>query len=256
VDPEGPIFGWYHQERFGLCPGTNLSVPRIGAVISYDGGASFQDLGIVLSSGDPLECRSQNGYFAGGHGDFTVVLDRHRNYFYFYFSNYSGPTETQGVVAARMPFDSRWSPTGSVQKYYQGEWSEPGLGGRMTPVFPAQVSWQRPDTDSFWGPSLHWNTYLESWVMLLNRSCCSPGFPQQAIWTSFGKDLSKPESWTKPDKILDNTGWYPQVMGFGDRGTDRLAGKVARLYIYGHSRWEVVFEKPEPAPDPPPPPEQ
>lgn len=215
VDPDGPIFGWYHQERFGLCPGTNLSVPRIGAVISYDGGASFYDMGIVLSSGEAIDCRSQNGYFAGGHGDFTVIPDRQREFFYIFFTNYGGPVETQGVVAARMPFTSRWSPLGAVRKYFQGEWAEPGLGGRTTPVFPAKVSWQRPDTNSFWGPSLHWNTFLDSFVMLINRSCCTPGFPQKAIWTSFNADLSKPESWTKPSKILEDIGWYPQVIGLG-----------------------------------------
>ena len=37
VDPAGVILGWYHQEHFGLCPGSNLSVPQIGAAISYDG---------------------------------------------------------------------------------------------------------------------------------------------------------------------------------------------------------------------------
>ena len=150
-----------------------------------------------------------------------------------------------------MPFESRWSPDGAVRKYYQGGWSEPGIQGRTTPVFQAKVNWQRPDTDSYWGPSIHWNTYLNSYVMLLNRSCCSPGFPQQAIYTSFNGDLSDPASWSEPKKILEDSGWYPQVLGDGKTGTDKIAGRVARLYIYGHSRWEIVFEKSDPAPPPP-----
>jgi len=44
-------------------------------------------------------------------------------------------------------------------------------------------------------------------------------------------------------RILKDTGWYPQVLGIGPEGTDSLAGHVARLYIYGHSRWEIVFKK-------------
>lgn len=253
VDPTGVVFGWYHQEHFGVCPGTNFSVPQIGAAVSYDGGRSFYDMGVVISSGDPIDCSSQNGYFAGGNGDVNVILDRKQEYFYFFFGNYGGPLETQGVVAARLPFASRWSPVGAARRYYQGDWTEPGIGGRGTPVFPAKVSWQKPNTNAFWGPSLHWNTYLESYVMLLNHSCCSPGFPQKGIWASYSTDLSKPESWTKPQKVLDDTGWYPQVIGLGPQGTDRRAGRVARLYIYGHSRWEIVFEKPTP---PPPPAEQ
>jgi hypothetical protein len=82
--------------------------------------------------------------------------------------------------------------------------------------------------------------------MLLNHSCCSPGFPQKGIWASYSADLSNPASWSRPQKVLDDTGWYPQVIGTGAQGTDRRAGRVARLYIYGHSRWEIVFEKPAP----------
>jgi hypothetical protein len=75
VDPSGVILGWYHQEHFGVCPGKSLSVPQIGAAISYDGGNTFQDLGAILTSGDPINCNSQNGYFAGGQGDPSVILD-------------------------------------------------------------------------------------------------------------------------------------------------------------------------------------
>ena len=252
VDPTGVVFGWYHQEHFGVCPGTNFSVPQVGAAISYDGGSTFYDMGVVLTSGQPIDCSSQNGYFAGGNGDVNVILDRKQEYFYFFLTQYAGPLENQGIIAARLPFDSRWSPVGAVQKYYQGNWSEPGMGGQVTPIFPARVSWQSPDTDSFWGPSLHWNTYLNSYVMLLNRSCCSPGFPQKAIWASYSTDLSDPTTWARPHKVLNDTGWYPQVIGLGPTGTDRRAGHIARLYIYGHSRWEIVFEKPEPPAVPPP----
>ena len=251
VDPTGVIFGWYHQEHFGLCPGTNLSVPHIGAVISYDGGNSFNDMGSIIENGDGIDCRSQNGYFAGGSGDLSVIPDRDKNYFYFLFSNYAGPVESQGVAIARMPFASRFSPMGAVWKYYQGGWTEAGVRGRVTPIFPAKVDWQHANTDSFWGPSIHWNTYLKQYVVLLNRSCCSTGFPQKAIYASYSADLSDPAKWTKPAKILNDTGWYPQVLGEGANGTDTLAGRTARLYTYGHSRWEIVFSKPAEADAPP-----
>jgi hypothetical protein len=262
VDTTGVVLGWYHQERHGACPGTYLAVPQIGAAISYDGGSTFNDLGTILSSGDAVLCSAQNGFFAGGHGDFSVILDRNREYFYFLFTNYAGPVESQGVAIARMAFWDRFNPVGTVMKYYNGDWSEPGLRGGMTPIFPARVSWMAADTDSFWGPSVHWNTYLETFVILMNRSCCSPGFPQSAIYASFTEDLSNPAAWSAPEVILEDTGWYPQVLGLGPGTTDRTAGRVARLYVYGHSRWEIVFERPAPPeelPDPdqePPDPDQ
>ena len=252
-DPDtGTVFGWYHQEHWGLCPGSRLAVPQIGAAISFDGGASFMDMGPVLTSGDPYSCAAQNGYFAGGVGDFSVILDRNKRYFYFLFSNYGGPLESQGVAIARMPFLNRYNPAATVMKYCNGGWTEPGVGGQVTPVFPAKVSWQDADTDAFWGPSVHWNTYLGSYVVLLNHSCCSPGFPQEGIYASFGAHLADPQSWTAPKRILVDSGWYPQVIGSGPNGTDSLAGRVARLWIYGHSRWEIVFYKPTDPPDAPP----
>ena len=243
VDQDGTVFAWYHHEPTGVCGRQQLTAPEIGALVSHDGGRSFLDLGIVLASGYPVNCFSQNGYFAGGHGDFTVVLGRQRKYFYFLFGNYSGPAETQGVALARMPFDRRSGPFGAVQKYYNGTWQEPGLGGRVTPIFPATVAWEDPGTDSYWGPSVHWNTYLETFVMLLNRSCCSPGWPQEGVYVSFNKSLSNPAGWSKPVKIVNGGGWYPQVIGRGPTGTDNLAGSVARFYMYGLSNWEIVFQK-------------
>jgi hypothetical protein len=249
-EQDGVVLAWYHQEHWGLCPGSRLAVPQIGAAISYDGGASFHDMGAILASGEGYDCAAQNGYFAGGNGDVSVILDRDRQYFYFFFTNYAGPLETQGVAVARMPYSARFFPVGNVSKYFNGAWNEPGLRGRTTPIWPARASWMDADTNSFWGPSIHWNTHLDSFVILMNRSCCSTGFPADGIYASFNPKLDDPSAWTRPRKILDDSGWYPQVLGTGPRGTDKQAGRVARLYISGASRWEIVFDKP---PDPAPP---
>lgn len=243
VDGSGTILAWYHQEHEYVCGPQRPAMPRIGAMLSYDNGRTFWDQGIILSSGDPMDCTSRNGYFAGGHGDFSVVLDQQQRFFYFLFTNYAGPLETQGVVVARMSYDDRFHPLNHVWKYHAGKWNQPGVGGRTTPIFPAVVSWQRRRTDSFWGPSVHWNQYLGRYVMLLNRSCCDTGWPQEGIYTSFGADLSKPESWSEPTKLMDGVFWYPQVLGIGPQQTDSVAGRRARLYVFGESRWELVFHR-------------
>lgn len=239
MDDNGTLYAWYHHESWVCNP---LAEPSIGALISRDGGYSFQDLGIILKSGYPRDCNARNGFFAGGHGDFTVLVDRWRQYFYFYFTNYSGPRESQGIAVARMAFSDRARPGGRVWKFHQNSWAEPGLDGRVTAIFPALVSWSRLETDSFWGPSLHWNTYLNQFVMLLNRACCAPGWPQEGIYVSFNADLGNPTEWSEPAKILegDQASWYPQVIGLRP-GTDKTAGRVARFYMGGESRWEIVF---------------
>ncbi len=242
ADDDGTIYAWYHHE-VRACNGTHF-VPKIGALVSPNGGEWFRDLGIILESAYAPDCNSPPGYFAGGHGDFTVLLDSSRRYFYFYFSNYSGPWFSQGIAVARMAFADRANPVGRVWKFHRGRWREPGLYGQVTALLPARVAWNRPDTDSFWGPSLHWNTYLNQYVMLLNNSCCEPGWPQEGIYVSFNPDLSRPYGWTPPQKILDGdqAAWYPQVIGLEPDMTDKVAGQVARFYMSGDSRWEIVFD--------------
>jgi hypothetical protein len=246
VDTTGVILAWYHQEHEYLCRSQRPAMPQIGAAMSYDGGNTFHDVGAILTSGVPADCNSKNGYFAGGHGDFSVVLDREQNHFYFLFGNYGGSTGSQGVVAARMAYADRFYPVGAVWKYFDGAWTEPGIGGRTTPVFTAKESWQSENTDAFWGPAVHWNTHLETWVMLMNRSCCAPGWPQKGIYASFNSDITNAGGWSRPRKILNDTGWYPQVLGLGPGETDSIAGRKVRLYIYGHSRWELIFRKGKP----------
>lgn len=242
VDDDGTVYAWYHHE-VGVCDEAYLSTPKIGALVSDDGGVSYIDLGIVLESGDLPDCFSQNGYFAGGHGDFTVLLDPAREYFYFYFSNYGGPAESQGVSVARMAYADRRFPRNRVFKLFNGQFREPGLRGRVTPLMQAAIPWWRPDADSFWGPAIHWNTFLNQYVMLLNRVCCAPGWAAQGIYVSFNPDLTNPYGWTTPDKILDGeiSGWYPQVIGTEPGATDKVAGQVARFYMGSDSDYEIEF---------------
>ncbi len=251
-DTDGTLFLWYHNEPGGVCKGNDLTLPRIGAAISYDNGKTVQDLGIVLESGDGPDCESKNGFFAGGHGDFSVIPDRENGFFYFFFTNYGGAAGEQGVATARMTFADRHQPGGAVKKYYQGTWEEPGRGGRMTPIYRAAGTWQESTTDSHWGPSVHWNTFLEKYVILMNHACCEPGWPQVGVYAAFNADLSNPGQWTVPWRILDigdiahKPGYYPQVLGLEEGGTDTLAGRVARLYVHGESHHEIVFLKETP----------
>lgn len=260
VDTDGTVYAWYHHEPLIVCPNNGLTYPSIGALVSMDGGRSFRDLGIVLEAPDTPNCNARNEFFAGGHGDFSVVLDRERQYFYFLFGNYGGPATRQGISLARMAFDDRASPKGKVWKYANGGWEQKGVGGNVTPVYPAASAWGNANTDSFWGPAVHYNHYLDKYVILMNRSCCSPGWPQEGIYLALASDLSDPSGYTVPVKLpLDNLpvqpAYYPQVIGLGEGETDTFAGRVARLYVKGESRWEIVFgppPAPEPAPEPTP----
>ena len=246
---DGKLFGWYHLEPGGVCPGKPLTAPRIGAVRSRDNGSHWEDLGIVIEAPpDTLRCDTRNRYFAGGNGDFSVMLDEAREFLYFFVSTYTGSVSEQGVAVARLRWADRDQPIGRVWKWHDGQWHEPGLGGRVSAAFPARVDWHRPDADAFWGPSVHWNSYLRHYVMLLNRAQDGE-WTQEGIYVSFTRDLANPACWTVPRRILDAPGkdrWYPQVIGVNAarRETDKLAGRRARLFVRGESRWEIRFLKP------------
>ncbi len=73
---------------------------------------------------------------------------------------------------------------------------------------------------------------------------------------SIGASLADPRGWNEPKEILNqkqitddpvkDTGWYPQVIGIdkSQHQTDKLADKVARLFIVRKSRWEILFLRP------------
>ncbi len=63
-----------------------LTAPGIGAAVSRDEGHTWDDLGILIEGGPgTLNYATQNYYFAGGNGDFSVILDRRGEFFYFLF---------------------------------------------------------------------------------------------------------------------------------------------------------------------------
>jgi len=250
-DASGVLYGWYHLEPKGVCPTSYHTAPKIGAVVSDDNGMNWRDLGIVLKApDDSLNCETPNKYFAGGNGDFSVIIDRKKKYFYFLISTYNKDPAEQGVSVARMRYADKDNPVGKVWKWRAGGWSEPGLGGHVTPIVAIGTDWYRPEVDAFWGPSVHWNTYLKQYVVLLNRAV-DTNWAQEGIYIMFNRDLAKPEGWSEPLKIIDaadllGSKWYPQVIGIdsAQHETDKFAGKVARLIVTGKSKWELVFSRP------------
>ena len=271
-DQDGTLYGWYHTE-FKVCEKENLSAARIGAARSEDDGLNWQDLGIIIiPPEDSLNCESANLFFAGGNGDFSVILDQERQWVYFFISTYHKNVSEQGVSIARMRYADRDDPVGKVQKWHNGNWDQPGMGGRVKPIFPVTVGWHEKDSDAYWGPSIHWNTYLEQYAVIINRTLGKDWVPE-GFYISFNPDLAHPEGWSSPQKLTAPAGassllhrppglvaqfeipgnadwddwgpWYPQVLGLDAkrRETDKSAGRTARLFIHGESRWEIVFSK-------------
>jgi hypothetical protein len=246
LEPDsGVLYGWYHFEPHDLdC--YPLTAPIIGAALSYDGGETWEDQGFVIENPYPPDCSFDNEYFVGGSGDVTVVPSQDGEYFYFLFSNYIGPLDEVGVAVARSAFADRGQP-GTVWKYFDGAWDEPGIDGQSSAIFPSPTGWSGPDFEAFWGPSVHWNSYLGRYVMLLNRAD-SRYWRQEGIYIAFSPDL---EHWTEPEKIMDSNDWYPQVAGLSADGTDSFAGRFVRVFVGGLSSYVLEFARPDAEATPP-----
>jgi hypothetical protein len=243
---EGTWYGYYHHERpADVCGRPDRQLPRIGAMRSSDRGHTWEDLGIILDAPAGAEaCESANRFVLGGVGDVTAALDAEGKDVYLYFSQYSRDPSVQGVAAARLSWADRDEPAGKAFVWRDGAWlPDAQLSG--TPLVRAAQPFhdRSPGSDVFWGPSIHWNTYLNQYVMLLNRAR-DDQFGQDGIYVSFSPVLDDPSQWSAPVKILNGGSWYPQVIGTETgTGSDRQAGKRARFFMTGRSDRLIEFER-------------
>lgn len=252
-------YGFYHNEREDIvCPASGKVWPRIGAARSDDRGVTWTDLGPIIETPESaVGCATNNHYFVGGVGDFSVMLGPARNYAYIYYSQYDEVHDLVGVAAARMAWADRDQPAGRVDIWNDGAWvppSEVAVAGDSaappawdyplaTPIFRSTNRWDdgTAGVDVFWGPSIHWNTTLNTYVMLLNKAV-SNTWEQGGIYVSFNDRLDAPEAWTRPALVARGGSWYPQVIGLDPTvGTDKYAGGVARFFMAGKSEHLIVF---------------
>jgi len=251
---DGTWYGFYHNERSatGCDENAGKAVPRLGAMRSTNRGATWKNLGTVLTMRKNTEvCGTPNGYFAGGVGDFSVMLDEDAEYLYFFYSQYVSADWSQGVAVARLPWADRDAPAGKIAVYDDGDW----VAARTTkssgtvlypvapPIFPVDGSWHDASLPlgAYWGPSVHWNTHLNQYVMLLNRAN-DMEWSQEGVYISFAPRLDDPKLWSPPQKLLDGGRWYPQVFGLeSETGTDKQAGAIARFYMSGSSEYLIQF---------------
>jgi hypothetical protein len=181
---------------------------------SSDKGLTWKYLGPILTSPDALNLKqppaTQSGlYWDGGDGDQQLYVDTKGGYAYLYTNHYYWPKLGSSVKpfmerrVARCSLDDKLAP-GKWKKWYDGDWSEPGIGGRGSPVNADVISY---------------NTYLKKFVSFNGASSlafCSdladqdwtPSYAVGPYWCSSGQWAVWPTDDSKSDTSTSGQDFY------------------------------------------------
>ena len=137
--PDGRLFGFYHAEDHEVLPETSgwpqSFYASVGAAVSVDGGESWKKLGPVVTSAKPKTWAANERHLGRGAGFPSVVVSRDGTHLLLYYSELS-LVENRGVqiFVARADLGRGAPLPGTFVKYFEASFSEPGLGGRESPV--------------------------------------------------------------------------------------------------------------------------
>jgi hypothetical protein len=150
----------YHAENHLFSgtdyPGTPFYA-SIGLARSSDGGLTWVRQGQIISGHDPQQATQP----ATGAGALTPSAVERDGYIYVVFREIDLQSNTSALALARAPIASDGMP-GAWQKYDQGAFGSPGLGGTFTPL--AIVLDPTRDGDRR-QPSLSFNRYLGTFLI-------------------------------------------------------------------------------------------
>jgi len=144
-DENGDWYGFYHGEDVRDFPSDPISglygmYCAVGAVVSKDNGKTWNKLGQVLRSSKDRNYKPYPNSSGHGLGTPGFVLSRDKKYLYAYYTEISdiqqGPERSGGsyIGLARADVSQGAPVPGTWKKYFNGEFSEEGLGGKDTPV--------------------------------------------------------------------------------------------------------------------------
>lgn len=199
----GRAIGFYHAEdhRFPGDPASKfIAYKSIARCESTDGGRTWKKDTQILTAAKPKPEAPE----WSGLGDHCTVWDRRNDRYICFF-------QEEGILRMAMSTDPEGKPR-TWKKWFEGAFSEPGLGGVATPI---------ANLDQVHGgnPSVHWNTFLQRWIMVYHSW---PG----SLMLSQSDDLV---SWSVPVVLLEPAAnsklWYATILG----EADTIAGETATL---------------------------
>ncbi|WP_307865373.1 RICIN domain-containing protein [Streptomyces montanisoli] len=144
VDPDtGDWYGLVHNEFTPQPFGDGIHYDAIDFAVSTNQGRTWTIKNHVITSpystvrGDENAFPQQTYYY--GDGDPRLFVDTASGYFYVYYGSRvvekGGTWKAFQAHVARAPISSKMAP-GSWHKWYDGSWSQPGVGGKESNMVP------------------------------------------------------------------------------------------------------------------------
>ncbi|MET9498317.1 RICIN domain-containing protein [Streptomyces sp. NPDC006552] len=148
VDPaSGDWYGLVHNEFTPAPFGDGLHYDAIDYTVSKDRGKTWTIKSHILTSpysterGDSAAFPNDTYYY--GDGDPRLFVDTASGYFYVYYNSRAIPkpgspggwTDASLAHVARAPISGKMAPS-SWRKWYDGSWSQPGIGGKESNMLP------------------------------------------------------------------------------------------------------------------------
>jgi hypothetical protein len=226
----------------------------LGLAASVDPkGLAFYDLGTIITPNIPVG-QSQWSVDVGG-GSFAIKDGQ----FNVYYRDYLADGSSSELAVARAPLadlvsNSLNGISTPFSKYYNGGWTEPGRGGKSSPL--------ETGNPANWWSSVSYNEYLDQ--MVLVSSQWQAGGTRADLYLATSPDGV---NWSTRQPLALDGGeqMYPTIIGTG--ADPQRTGQSFYVYYTDGSRWgsaqlarrEVTFDpsispvlQPPPGPDPTP----
>ena len=163
----GELLAFYHAEDQERMPTVGNGIPgfycRVGMAVSHDDGATFEKRGPILSGQLPKDPAGRGDQGVGEPWVFGVPRGEHLYAYYTSHERVDG--RNAAICMARCRVADALTP-GAWKKLYAGGFTEPGLGGKDTPV----VSSADPQSDALF-PHVAFVPALGQFVMTFCLNC-------------------------------------------------------------------------------------
>lgn len=216
------LIGIYHTEVRINPDASDSQQTSIALARSKDRGYTWVKMGQIIKGQNTASVGTRVS--GAGQPSGIVVGD----YIYLYFLDWNAQM-VDAIHLARAPLKENGMP-GTWEKYFEGSFVEPGLGGKSTPVItPPYISEKQVVFTA--NPSISYNNYLGKYLAIFetNIGFFSSISEDGINWHSPELIFEFPKDMIIPKNIGDIWYSYPSLIS-EKTSTDMISGKTGYLY--------------------------